>query len=93
MSRPRILLGVTSDVSIGLMAGFPAYLAEQGWDVHVVSAGGPASRALEGTPEVSIHTLPMRRNPAPVADLRALLRWIRLLYRSEERRVGKECPV
>lgn len=80
MTVRTILLGVTSDVSIGLMTGFPAYLADQGWEVHVVSAGGPKSRALEGTPGVSVHTLPMRRDPAPLADLRSLLTWIRLLH-------------
>lgn len=75
----RIVLAVTSDVSISLMTGFPEYLAAQGWDVHVVSSAGPRSQALAARPGVSVHHLDMRRDPAPLDDLKALVRWVRLL--------------
>ena len=75
----RIVLAVTSDVSIGLMTGFPEYLAANGWDVHVVSSSGPRSQALAASPGVSVHHLEMRRDPAPLDDLKALVRWVRLL--------------
>ena len=79
MRRPKILLGVTADVSIGLMDGLPQYMAGQGWDVHVVSGGGPRSDALRDSAYVTVHEISMRRDPAPVDDMRSLVRWIRLL--------------
>ncbi|WP_372727429.1 glycosyltransferase family 4 protein [Nocardioides sp.] len=56
------------------MRGLPAFLEGRGWDVTVV-AGGPG----EGQP---VHVLPMVRRPAPLADLTALARWVRLIRRS-----------
>ncbi|MDN4616152.1 glycosyltransferase family 4 protein [Leifsonia sp. F6_8S_P_1B] len=79
--RPTIVLGVTVDLSLRLMAGFPAFLAKRGWDVHVVCSPGAALTALAGTPGVTVHPLPMRRDPSPVADLRSLFAWLRLLRR------------
>jgi glycosyltransferase involved in cell wall biosynthesis len=78
---PKILLGVTVDISIGLMNGFPQYLAKHGWDVHVVSAPGPALDQLRANAGITAHALPMKRNVSPFADLRSLLRWVRLLVR------------
>lgn len=78
--RPRrILLGVTVDLSVALMHGFPQYLAERGWDVHVVSSPGPSLTKLGETPGVTAHALPMARAPRPFADARSLLAWHRLL--------------
>ncbi|WP_162786730.1 glycosyltransferase family 4 protein [Janibacter anophelis] len=57
------------------MAGFPEYLSEQGWDVHVVSAGRPATPPTTWT----AHALPMRREPSPIFDLFSLARWVKLL--------------
>ena len=78
---PKILLGVTIDMSIGLMRGFPQYLAENGWDVHVVSSPGPLLDDLAGVAGVTAHAVPMRRNPSPFTDLRSLAAWVRLLRR------------
>ncbi|WP_169796311.1 glycosyltransferase family 4 protein [Sanguibacter suarezii] len=61
------------------MTGFPAYLVSQGWDVHVVSAPGPKLQALAEQGGVSVHALEMRRDPAPLDDLRSLISWFRLL--------------
>lgn len=79
--RRRILLGVTADMSIRLMRGFPQYLANSGWDVHVVSSPGPLLDELDGAPGVTTHSIAMARKPAPLADLIALGRWILLLAR------------
>lgn len=75
----RILLGVTSDVSLTLMRGFPQYLAERGWQVHVVSSPGPLLEELRGVEGVSVHELAMVRDPSVVSDVRALVAWRRLL--------------
>ena len=79
--RRRIVIGVTSDVSLRLLSGFPAFLAEEGWDVHVVCSPGPV---LASTPEakgVTFHALAMEREIALLADARALVQWVRLLRR------------
>lgn len=77
--RPRILLGVTVDDSLMLMSGFPEFLAERGWDVHVVSAPGPRLEALKSLRGISAHEIPMVRDPSPLADLRSFLAWLQLL--------------
>lgn len=79
--RPRILLGVTADQSHNLMQGFPAFLAGNGWDVHLVSTLGPMSTALSeaNTPYITVHTIRMERSPNPFRDLHALIKWCKLL--------------
>lgn len=80
-SRPVILMAVTAEVSLRLMAGFPAYLAAKGWDVHVVSSPGPNLDRLGEETVINIHPLPMKRHPSPLADFVALVKWIGLLRR------------
>jgi len=74
----RIVLAVTVPVSLKLMAGYPEYLARQGWDVHVVSSPVRDQTFPEG---VTFHAIPMRREPSPLRDLMALIGWVRLLWR------------
>lgn len=76
----RILLAVTADASLGLMQGLPERLRDEGWDVHVVSSPGPKSEALAMTEGVTFHPVEMARNPSVLNDLRALIRWIRLVH-------------
>lgn len=76
-NHKRLVLGVTSAQSLRLLEGYPNYLSEQGWDVHVVCSDPPA---LSGT-NWSFHSIEMHRNPAPFHDLRSLLDWVRLLGR------------
>lgn len=78
---PKILLGVTADMSLRLMTGFPQYLVERGWDVHVVSSPGPALQILSVIPGVTAHPLPMTREVSLGADLGSLVAWLRLLVR------------
>ena len=78
---PRILLGVTADISLTLMRGFPEYLRDNGWEVHVVSAPGAALSALSAIPGITTHAISMARQPSPVRDLRSLVAWCRLLRR------------
>ncbi|KRC49310.1 hypothetical protein ASE16_11155 [Leifsonia sp. Root227] len=79
--RPRIVLGVTVDLSLRLMAGFPQFLADRGWDVHVVCSPGARLDALNGADGVTVHPLTMAREPSPLSDLRSLIAWVRLLRR------------
>lgn len=79
--KRRILLGVTADMSIRLMGGFPQYLSNRGWDVHVVSSPGQLLDELDHEPGITTHRIQMARRPAPLADLVALARWVLLLLR------------
>lgn len=79
-SGPSILLSVTADMSLLLMQGVPQDLTDRGWDVHVVTSPGPRLEDLTRD-GVSTTALPMARDPAPAADLRSLVAWIRLLRR------------
>jgi glycosyltransferase involved in cell wall biosynthesis len=79
--RGRVLIGVTSDLSLTLMRGLPRYLHEKGWDVHIVCAPGPRLEDLRTEDGITVHALAMAREPRPFADLRALMAWMRLLRR------------
>lgn len=81
MNRRRIVLGVTADASLLLLLGFPEFLRDKGWDVHVVSGPGPRLDEVSSLEGITAHPLPMRRNPSPFHDLLSLGRWISLLMR------------
>lgn len=72
-----IVLGVTSSTSLILLEGFPEYLAEQGWDVHVVASGLPPA----SSPSLQFHDIDMHRDPRPISDLKSLYKWFWLLQR------------
>ncbi len=77
----RILIGVTADSSLRLMRGFPEYLQNRGWEVHVACAPGPLLSELGRDSSITIHSLPMTREPRVAQDLRSLAAWVRLLRR------------
>ncbi len=77
----RILIGVTADVSIGLLSGLPQRLVADGWEVHVASSPGERLDALASSPGVSVHPLPMAREIDIVRDVRGLRDWMRLIRR------------
>ncbi|MCB8045839.1 glycosyltransferase [Microbacterium oxydans] len=77
----RILIGVTADVSIGLLSGLPQRLVADGWEVHVASSPGERLEALATSPGVSVHPLPMAREIDIVGDVRGLRDWMRLIRR------------
>ncbi len=80
-SRPRIVIGVTSPVSLILMRGLPERLAGEGWDVIVVSAPGPELEELRRSGVVRVESVEMARDPRLSADIKALFAWSRLLRR------------
>jgi glycosyltransferase involved in cell wall biosynthesis len=79
--KPRILLGVTVDMSLRLMRGFPEYLVKRGWNVHVVSSPGEGLEELRHVDGVTAHSIAMAREPSPISDLIALAKWVSLLRR------------
>lgn len=77
-SSQRIVLGVTHARSLKLMRGLPERLADEGWDVHIVSDDGPEAEVYDH-PHITLHSIAMERKPSLRADLRALRSWTVLL--------------
>jgi glycosyltransferase involved in cell wall biosynthesis len=77
--RPRVVIAVTVDLSWNVIAQFPEYLSERGWEVHLVSSSGPRLRSHAEHANVIAHPLPMAREPSPIRDTKSLCAWIALL--------------
>ena len=77
----RLVVGVTVPVTTRLMQGQLAWLRAFGYDVHVISSPGPDLDRVTAAEGVTAHALPMEREVAPAADLRALFRAVILLRR------------
>ena len=78
----RIVFSVTRSGSIRLLRGYQGHLASRGWDVHVVASPGPElDRLMASHDGVTYHALSMAREPSPLADLRSLVQWMRLIRR------------
>lgn len=75
----RIVIGVTSPMSLMLMRGLPERLVNEGWAVTVVSSPGAELDELARSKGVRVHPLPMAREPSVLADARALVAWWRCL--------------
>ena len=84
-SHGAVLFGVTIDYQLRYHAGLPEALAQEGYEVHVVSGDGPTLQELSQVPGITTHVLPMARKPSPHADLKALYRWGALLRRVRPR--------
>ena len=72
---------VTTTVPTSLATFYPVTIAEfrrLGYQVHLVSAPGGEWESLRPLAD-QVHVLPMARDISPVADVRALWRWWRLL--------------
>lgn len=80
-SSPVVLIGVTVDLSLSLMTGIPEYLRDKGWSVHVACAPGPRLESLSSSAGIATHGIAMERDPSPLADLRSLWEWGRLIRR------------
>ena len=76
--RPRIVVTVTVDSTLGFMDIFIPLLAQRGWDVHVVTSPGPKLDAYRVHPGITVHELAMQRSPHP-SDAQALANWVSLL--------------
>jgi glycosyltransferase involved in cell wall biosynthesis len=79
--RIRILHAVTASISVVLMRGQLSYLRSVGFDPGLLSSPG---RELTETGELerfAVVGLPMKREIAPIADLRSLIRLVSLLRR------------
>ncbi len=60
-----------------LLRGFPEFLADRGWDVHVLSSDGPELVEFGHHPHITTHAVAMSRRPHLFYDLVSLMRLIR----------------
>ncbi|MEU6696863.1 glycosyltransferase family 4 protein [Pseudonocardia sp. NPDC046786] len=69
--RPRLMLVVTSAVTVEtFLPGLVRRLARSGWDVTIACSPAPDG-AVPSVPGARVIGVGMRRDPSPVADLRA----------------------
>jgi len=84
MSNRTILFGTTAPEAVWYFLREQAvYLADQGWEVHVVTSAGSCFGRLDdyfsSESKVQLHGIAMRRGPSPFRDVKALVEWILLL--------------
>jgi glycosyltransferase involved in cell wall biosynthesis len=78
----RIVQAVTHPITARyLMRGQPAWLRRRGFEVTVVAAPGPDLVEVAERERVAVEPVPMKREPAPLADTLALVRLVRLFRR------------
>lgn len=76
----RVVFGVTIPITAASFLRVQmGQMASRGWDVHLVSSPGSALDELAQALGVTVHALPMAREPRPLRDGSALGAWIRLL--------------
>lgn len=94
-SRPNrsVIYGVTIGASaFSLLRGQLGWLREQGWDVTLVTSPDDLALAAADRECVKFEPLPMAREISPLSDLRALVKWIRLLTKSRPFAVNVSTP-
>ncbi|MDD2818522.1 MAG: glycosyltransferase family 4 protein [Candidatus Nanopelagicales bacterium] len=76
----KVLFGVTIPLTANaFLTGQMQLLVNEGWEVHLATSLDSGFDTLQEIPGVSVHAVPMRREPSITADLRGLYSWIRLL--------------
>ena len=78
---PRLLHVTTVPMTLPFLAGHVAEARRRGFEVHVLSSPGPALDAFARERQVAAHAVPMARRVAPLADLVALGRLVRVIRR------------
>jgi glycosyltransferase involved in cell wall biosynthesis len=68
----RILFTISDPISLVLLSGQLRHLADDDFDVHLAVSVNADARAFATSEHVTVHDLPLQRDPSPVADLRAL---------------------
>ncbi len=89
--RPRIVHAVTSSLSLTLMRGQLQHLQRSGFEAIALCSPGPEVEELRRD-GVEVITIPMRRELAPLRDLWALLRLVRILRRLRPEIVNAGTP-
>jgi glycosyltransferase involved in cell wall biosynthesis len=91
--RPRLVYITTHPVTAAfLLRGQLAWMANAGFDVHVVSSPGPELDRVAAREGVTCHAIPMQRDIDARTDGIALLRLTRLLRRLRPHIVNASTP-
>lgn len=77
--RPVLVVAITSSVSSVLLRGQLQCMRERGFDVHLLSSPGTEARELAASEAITLHELPMERDPRLGRDLVSLIQLVRLL--------------
>jgi len=56
-------------------------LTSGNWDVHLACSPDPGFQELAELPGITLHSIPMRRNPSPLKDLVSMYRWNKLVHK------------
>ncbi len=89
----RIVYLVTAAITAErFLKGHLGFLSKAGFEIHLVCSPSVVCRALAAREGVTVHPLPMQREPSPLADLIALLRLRRLLKRLDPAIVNASTP-
>lgn len=79
-ARTRLLIAVTAEVTARLFtSGYAAFLADQGYDVHLVADGIDALSPELADRGVTVHSLSMSRDPNLLTDGPSLVAMVRLV--------------
>ena len=80
--RPRLVFAVTSEqTALAFLGGYLAHLKTAGWDVALVCSPDERVAEFARAEGVAYRPIAMRRDPAPLHDVRALIDLTRLLAR------------
>ena len=94
-ARPRVLYLLTNEISKVLVAGQFDALDIAGFDVSIgvgLDSGDSTQPGSGWDTSVAIHQLPFRRQPSPIADLRALRATIQLIRHVKPQIVNASTP-
>ena len=89
---PRLLHVTTVPMTLPFVAGHVAEARRRGFEVHVLSSPGPALGVFAQAQQVVAHGVPMARRIAPLADLVALGRMMRVMRRLRPTIVDAHTP-
>ena len=89
---PRLLHVTTVPLTLPFVAGHVAEARRRGFEVHVCSSPGRALDLFARELQVTAHAVPMARRIAPVADLVALGRMVRVIRRVRPTIVDAHTP-
>ena len=96
MSSPTpevsILFGITSDQTLLVLRPQLLALQQAGFSVSLLCSPGPLATELRSTTTIAVHLVPIRRGIAPLHDLLAFLRILRLLARLRPAMVDFSTP-
>lgn len=92
LPKPIVIQAFTVSQSLLFIDGQPAFLAQYGYDVHVVSAGGKAATDFAERQRIRHHAVPFTRRVTPARDLCCLLKIYWLFRRLKPRIVHGNTP-